>query len=199
MSKSPYLSASGISIQINEPLILFRGAKLIRLASSVSLFISLTGCGMISAVKSFSTPYATPEGVETARLRIITDGMVRGIPNSDCIDFRLPGAGVMVVARDGYANRNAESLGMPPSSYSEAPGARSELLIAAGQPIAFHYNGNRCYNMFTFVPAAGVDYELKASDGPICSVTILRSTPNSSKKSYEPLKDSKLCRVLDNL
>lgn len=68
-------------------------------ALSISVLALLSGCGALTDVRSFSTPYSTPDGGETARLRVISDGMVRGVPKSDCVDFRLPGAGVMVAFR----------------------------------------------------------------------------------------------------
>ena len=92
-----------------------------------SFLCLLSGCGALTDVRSFSTPYTMPSSAETARLRVISDGMVRGVPKSDCVNFRLPGAGVMVVARDGYANRNGERLGMPPTAAQSSSTVMSEL------------------------------------------------------------------------
>ena len=158
----------------------------------------LTGCGQISSVRSFSTAYSTPEAGDKVKLRVITFGLVRGIPNSDCIDFRLPGAGVMVVGRDGYANRNGERLDMALEDDSRMPGVRSELLIAAGQPIAFHYIGQQCYNMFSFIPQAGAEYQLEATSAYKCSVSLRQRVVGETKISSVRLNESKLCRVLDN-
>lgn len=166
---------------------------------TLCLLASLTGCGAITDVRSFSTPYSTPPGGETARLRVISDGMVRGVPKSSCVNFRLPGAGVMVVARDGYANRNGETLGMAPAQHQSGGTVMSELLVPAGQPIAFHYLGNRCYNMFSFVPEAGMDYELDAANRYKCGVTVTRMAFGKSEGTYEPLGESKLCNWGDNL
>lgn len=164
----------------------------------LTLLASLTGCGALTDVRSFSTPYASPTGGETARLRVISDGMVRGVPKSDCINFRLPGAGVMVANRDGYADRNGETLGMAPvERYSDAT-VMTELQVPAGQPIAFHYIGNRCYNMFSFVPEAGVDYELEAASRYKCGVTLKRMLLGKSEGTLMPLGESKLCNWGDN-
>lgn len=163
------------------------------------LLTLLTGCGAITDVRSFSTPYTTPDGGETARLRVISDGMVRGVPKSDCVNFRLPGAGVMLAARDGYANRNGESLGMPPGAALSSSTVTTELQIPAEQPIAFHYLGNRCYNMFTFVPKAGANYELEAAGRYSCTVTLKQLLVGTEVATATPLKDSKLCNWSDNL
>ena len=166
---------------------------------TLSLLAALTGCGAITDVRSFSTPYSTPPGGETARLRVISDGMVRGVPKSSCVNFRLPGAGVMVAERDGFANRNGETLGMAPAQHQSNGTVMSELLVPAGQPIAFHYLGNRCYNMFSFVPEAGMDYELDAASRYKCGVTLKRMAFGKIEGTSEPLGESKLCNWGDNL
>ena len=170
----------------------------LRNAMLVGFVVLLTGCGQISSVRSFSTAYSTPEPGDKVKLRVITFGMVRGIPNSDCVDFRLPGAGVMVVGRDGFANRNGERLDMALEDDVNAPGVRSELLITAGQPIAFHYIGQQCYNMFSFLPQIGVEYELEATSAYKCSVSLRQRVVGEAKTSSVHLNESKLCRVMDN-
>ncbi|WP_210639760.1 hypothetical protein [Pseudomonas sp. Tri1] len=167
-------------------------------ALGVSILALLSGCGALTDVRSFSTPYSTPDGGETARLRVISDGMVRGVPKSDCVDFRLPGAGVMVAFRDGYANRNGESLGMPVTGEPPSSMVMTELSVPAGRPIAFHYIGARCYNMFSFVPKAGVDYQLDAAGLYKCAVTLQQAPVGTDTFSPSPLKESKLCKVTDN-
>ncbi|MBZ6457368.1 hypothetical protein K7402_26305 [Pseudomonas fluorescens group sp.] len=131
-------------------------------------------------------------------MRVMSDGMVRAVPNSNCINFRLPGAGVMVVNRDGYADRNGESLGMAPVERGSEATVMSELRVPAGQPIAFHYIGNRCYNMFTFVPEAGMDYELDATGRYKCGVTLKRMLVGKTEGTRVPLGESKLCNWGDN-
>jgi len=166
---------------------------------SLTLLTLLAGCGALSDVRSFSTPYSTPGGGETARLRVISDGMVRAVPKSDCVDFRLPGAGVMVAFRDGYANRNGESLGMPAVDKHPASTVMTELLVPAGRPVAFHYIGAQCYNMFSFVPEAGKDYQLDAAGRYTCGVTLRKISAGMKELPPSSLKNSKLCRVTDNL
>jgi len=174
-------------------------SRALRHTWSLTLLTLLTGCGALSDVRSFSTPYSTPDGGETARLRVISDGMIRAVPKSDCVDFRLPGAGVMVTFRDGYANRNGESLGMPAVDKHSSSTVMTELLVPAGQPIAFHYIGAQCYNMFSFVPKAGMDYQLDAVGRFKCGVTLQQLHVGTAERPSSSLKDSKLCRATDNL
>lgn len=166
--------------------------------AGAGLFALLSGCGSFSNVRSFSTPYSMPPSEQTARLRVFSDGMVRAIPKSACIDYHLPGAGVMVVAREGYADRNNESLGMPPSDAQPSGTVKSEFNIPAGEPIAFVYNSDGCYNTFTFQPVPGSDYELNAAGSSYCTVAV-RRLPQASKPSKPILlSDSKMCRWQDN-
>lgn len=104
----------------------------------------------------------------------------------------------MVVGRDGFANRNGERLDMALEDDVNAPGVRSELLITAGQPIAFHYIGQQCYNMFSFLPQIGVEYELEATSAYKCSVSLRQRVVGEAKTSSVRLNESKLCRVMDN-
>lgn len=173
-------------------------ARVLQYALTLSVLALLGGCGALTDVRSFSTPYSTPDSGATARLRVVSDGMVRAVPRSDCLDFRLPGAGVMVAYRDGYANRNAESLGIPPLDEPPPSTVGTELLVSAGQPIAFHYIGARCYNMFSFVPKAGADYQLDAVGLYKCGVTLMELPAGAIAFTPSPLKESKLCRVTDN-
>ncbi|WP_225923608.1 MULTISPECIES: hypothetical protein [Pseudomonas] len=173
--------------------------RALRHAFNLSFLALLSGCGALSDVRSFSTPYSTPDGAETARLRVISDGMVRAVPKSDCVDFRLPGAGVMVALRDGYANRNGENLGMPAIGKSSPSTVMTELRVPAGKPIAFHYIGAQCYNMFSFIPEAGMDYQLEAAGRYECTVTLQQLPAGSTQLPPSFLKDSKLCRATDNL
>lgn len=182
----------------NTPSFSLPSTGLLQHAWGISLLALLSGCGALTDVRSFSTPYSTPDGGETARLRVTSDGMIRGVPKSDCVDFRLPGAGVMVAYRDGYANRNGESLGMPAVSERSSATVMTELLVPAGQPIAFHYIGDQCYNMFSFVPKAGADYQLDAVGFYRCGVTLKQVAGATVRYSSVPLKESKLCRVTDN-
>ncbi|YCH21106.1 hypothetical protein M1D96_18635 [Pseudomonas sp. D1-3] len=75
-------------------------------------------------------------------MRVITNGMARGVPSSDCIDWRVPGAGVMAVSQSGFAEQNnGRDLGMP-ASRREVGGqglARSELKVPAGKPFAMNF------------------------------------------------------------
>ena len=145
------------------------------------LTIALCGCGNIAAVKSFNTPYGSPTSGDTARLRVIADGMVRAVPGKDCVDWYSPGAGVIAVPQKGFADRNGESLGMPKGATAMQGDVVSEVLVPAGKPFTLHFlDGGRgsynsvtnCLGMFYFVPQKGADYEVVVHGYSACGVKL---------------------------
>ncbi len=175
--------------------------------------LTVTGCGNLQNVKSFSTPYEQPISGERARIRVVADGMVRAVPQSDCEDWRLPGAGVMVAARKGFADQNGRSLGMPGADTVPADGrVVSEFYVPAGKPLMLSYMSNgrsnglqaeQCFIRKSFTPVAGQDYEASfRHSGPLCLTRVHRlQVQGASTTSDEsvPLADAKLCRASDNL
>ncbi|MCU1723395.1 MULTISPECIES: hypothetical protein [unclassified Pseudomonas] len=166
----------------------------------------LSGCGNIAAVKSFNTQFASPASGETARLRVMSDGMVRGVPGLACVDWYSPGAGVIIVPNETFAQRNNEKLGMPAGKPVPAGWATSEVRVAAGKPLTLTFlDGGRavsydqkstCLGMFTFTPQAGADYELELRGYRGCGVDFTRidgATP-------EPVKATKAeyCSAIAN-
>jgi len=190
--------------------------KFIGIAAVMLVALSLSACGDIQTGISFSTPYQQPTSGERARLRVMSfGGMVRAVPNSSCIDWRLPGAGVMVVPTKGFANVNGQDLGMPVGQFpgiTTAMGtvAVSELYIPAGKPIVLHYlsqgeiHGRTNYQCFvprSFVPIAGEDYEaMYFQEGSLCRFGIARLTKSEGvdTSSSVALVEAPLCRASDN-
>lgn len=166
----------------------------------VALLLSISGCGNISNIQSFSTPYNEPASGETARLRVVTDGMARGVPGRDCVDWRVPGAGVMAVVQSGFANRNGQSLGMPASDLMVAGVAlaRTELKVPGNQPFAVSYQNKAasCRSTFSFTPKSGQDYELILIDSDSC-VTSLQQLNPGAKSTWQTTQKASLCNAMD--
>lgn len=57
--------------------------------------LALSGCSTINNLKSFATPYHEPPSPMSSRLRVITNQTVRLVPGSTCIDWKLPGVGMV--------------------------------------------------------------------------------------------------------
>lgn len=51
-------------------------------------------------------------------------GQVANVPGRDCLDWNMPGAGVMVSAKPGFPDHNGKNPGIPGPIYSLAGGAR---------------------------------------------------------------------------
>ena len=172
------------------------------LFANVIAVVVLTGCGNIAAVKSFSTKFESPAEGETANLRVITNGMVRGVPNSACIDWYIPGAGV-IAAGDGFAHRNNENLDMPDSKWttavSKANFYNTEVRVPAGKPLVLHFIGygrvtpyarEQCFVSRSFTPEPGHNYELvMIENGSTCRsrmVDFIDATQESVVKTEVP-------------
>lgn len=173
-----------------------------------SLALAVSACGNIANMRAYSKAYVEPVSGDTARLRVITNGMARGVPGRDCIDWRVPGAGIMAVAQSGFADQNnGRSLSMPPSG-REVGGqglARSELKVPAGKPFAMNFQSTgyisggysySCQQTFRFTPEAGQDYELTLLDRGMCVIGLQRLNPEGKAES-EPVEKTGLCNALD--
>lgn len=172
------------------------------------LAVTVSACGNIANMRAYSTAYVEPASGDIARLRVITNGMARGVPGRDCIDWRVPGAGVMAVAQSGFADQNnGRSLGMPQSGrIVEGQGlARTELKVPAGKPFAMNFQSTgyvsggysySCQQTFRFTPKAGQDYKLILLDSGMCAIGLQRLDPAGGAEN-EPVEKAGLCSALD--
>lgn len=171
--------------------------------------LTLSGCGNLANVRSYSTPYAEPTSGDTARMRVITNGMARGVPARGCVDWNSPGAGVMAVAQSGFASRNGQNLGMPVSQtqVQAADLVRTELKVPANQPFTVNFQSQgsvsngysySCQHSLRFTPQAGMDYELIMLESGQCLMSLQRldTTGNPSPVALEP---ARLCNASDAL
>ena len=100
----------------------------------VALLVLLTGCGQVANIRSLSTGYVAPTSGETARVRLITDGLVRAVPGRDCLDWNVPGAGVMASTKAGFPDHNAENRGIPGPTYPWAGAVTAAAVVPADDP-----------------------------------------------------------------
>ncbi len=132
--------------------------------------------------------------------------MARGVPGSDCIDWRVPGAGVMAVSESGFADQNnGRSLCMPESNRRvEAKGqalARTELKVPAGKPFAMNFQSEghvsagysySCQQTFRFTLQS--EGHVSAGYSYSCQQTF-RFTPTAHQNYELILLDSGRCLV----
>jgi hypothetical protein len=97
------------------------------------------------------------------------------VPGSTCIDWALPGVGMVNSRTFAVANDrtfNDRILGIPGSNGVQNS---SEVYIEPGKPITLVYAGTpanlryQCFTSVNFIPEAGADYESKSE---LCRITI---------------------------
>ena len=170
------------------------------------LLLSLGGCGQVANVRSLSTGYVPPQDGETARIRLLTDGLVRAVPVRDCLDWNVPGAGVMASTKPGFPDHNGENLGIPGPIFSWAGAVSSELVVPANKPIAFHYLGRlqysrQCAKTMTFVPRPGADYMVQATMSADCSFQLDELEAGGKQWAMvqpQPAGKVSMCNAIDN-
>ncbi len=162
------------------------------------LVLMLSGCSTLSALQSFTTAYQEPSPPSSSRLRVTTDQTVRLIPGSACIDWSLPGAGIVNSRSSAVANNrkfNDRVLGVPSNKGAQNS---SEVYIQPGSPIVLVYQGASrrfmCTESVYFVPEPGADYE---SNSGLCYITIAKIIKSESSGDIrrEPVKvgKAKIC------
>lgn len=123
--------------------------------------ILLSGC---AGIETQFTKMSEPQSGERARIRVTANMLVKGIPNSACVDWSKAGAGTIfggIVGSSGYRGR---SLGMPnPENVSSRNSG--EFYAVANQPISLVLLNTpdsrmRCSISGNFTPLAGKDYQV---------------------------------------
>lgn len=193
-------------------------ARIIQIATLASIGL-VAGCGNIATVRSFSTPYTEPSGAgDVAQIRVITNGMVRAVPGQTCINWRSPGAGVMVAAQKGFANLNNHDLQMPKAQSEttvlisgDSSIARSELRVSANTPVTLNFmsqgyisgpNRYSCQKSLSFIPKHGENYEaifLEQGSQCLSKIRMISSNPAVGVTDVAVTSDVKFCNATDNL
>jgi len=153
----------------------------------------IAGC---SALKH-NVVVAEPTEGDRARIRVVIPNIdyrgVRAYPNSACVNWDLPGAGMVTSVQMSLGfekNLNEKKIGIPTTTYSGNNNyMTAEIYAAANQPITFSINKppltepagggyvrfypkTACSNAVSFTPEANGDYELVFSDELNCPTTV---------------------------
>ena len=128
--------------------------------------LALAGCASIGTQ---FTKMAEPESGSRARVRIAANMLVRGMPESACVDWRKPGAGTVfggIVGSSGYRGR---SLDMPNPNGKAGHGS-GEMYVRGGAPVTYVLSNTPesimlCDIAVTFTPQENRDYELSMQTG----------------------------------
>ena len=162
-------------------------------------FLMAAVCAGLGACSSVGTQFSKmdePAAGERARVRVAANMLVKGVPESACVDWRKPGAGTIfggIVGSSGYRGR---SIGMPDPN--QLTGRHSgEFYAAGGKPLTVSLINTpesrmRCTISITFVPQTGRDYEITMGtaiqrqgfgkpDKSACSASVADITGGQSK------------------
>ncbi|WP_374334398.1 hypothetical protein [Leeia sp.] len=153
------------------------------LIGALTWAVLLSGCGTLKNVRSFSREYQGPAVGERAQLRVsVREGMVRGVPGRDCLDWDQAGSGVIAITHGGFADPKFTPLPMPAPSMptqkfrSEGSYAEGEVYIPAGKPMTLHYlSPGYCFLSLTFDAEPNASYETTFSrDEKYCWYHVLK-------------------------
>lgn len=157
-----------------------------------------SGCSTLDSLKSFTTAYQEPQNPTTSRLRVITDQVVRLIPDTRCVNWDLPGAGTVNSRSSAPLNDktfNDKRLGI---AGGEDAKNSAEVYVQPNTPLTVVYSGTarryQCFYSVYFVPQAGADYEATSE---LCTIAIHKIVKNGTtgEVSREPVKSdqAKVC------
>lgn len=164
----------------------------------VSVFLFLTACStLVPGFKSFTVPYIEPEGGTTTRVQVITDEIVKLMPDRSCIDWNAPGTGIVAARSFGPGNDktlNDRKLGMPSNGDIKKV---SEVYVKSGAPLVIIYNAGGCEIAATFISEPNTDYQiLSGINRGSCTMALSKIARDNStgKVVYLPVKLEKAKR-----
>ncbi|SUO97075.1 hypothetical protein [Suttonella ornithocola] len=153
--------------------------------------ITLLGLTACADIGTQFTQMSEPNNGERARMRVTANMLVKGIPDSSCINWSKPGAGTIfggIVGSSGYRGR---SLGMPNPNNIALGRHSGEFYLTANQPFTVVLlntpdSRQKCQIGLTFTPEPQHDYDLlmqtadKDLTHSICSAIIYDITNNQN-------------------
>jgi hypothetical protein len=130
-------------------------------ALCIGALVLVAGCSSLGT--QFSAMDEPSDGAR-ARVRVTANMLVKGVPESSCLNWRKPGAGTIMGGIVGSSGHRGRSIGIPnPDNLPQEDSA--EFYVRAGEPIAIQLINTpdsymRCGIDITFVPKEGADYQV---------------------------------------
>nr|WP_314384313.1 hypothetical protein [uncultured Cardiobacterium sp.] len=127
------------------------------------LLLLLTACTAINSIGTQFKPMVEPQDGDRARVRISANMLVRGSPNTSCMDWNSEQTGTIlggIVGSKGFRDRN---LGIPDPNHSKVRDY-AEFYVRAGEPFTLMLTNTpesrmSCGVGATFIPDKDHDYE----------------------------------------
>ena len=129
--------------------------------------VGLSACSILAACASVGTQFskmAEPDSGDRARVRVVANMLVKGVPNASCTDWSKAGAGTIFGGMLGSSGYRGRSLGMPnPQGVRDQNSG--EFYVRANEPFAIALINTpdsryRCSVSATFVPQKNTDYQI---------------------------------------
>ncbi|WP_255992132.1 hypothetical protein [Chitinolyticbacter albus] len=146
-----------------------------KVISAIAMMAGLSACNTLTYQLRDYTP---PKDGELARLRVLSTGVVRLIPESSCINASLGDTGIVANGNMTIFTKahNGASLGMPSSTAPKPDVVSAEVYIRANKPLVLDFADSvgtgfsqtggltlahslACGTSVTFTPLPGQDYE----------------------------------------
>ncbi|WP_050809165.1 hypothetical protein [Cardiobacterium valvarum] len=127
------------------------------------LLFLLTACTAIHSIGTQFKPMVEPQDGDRARVRVSANMLVRGSPNTSCMDWNSEQTGTIlggIVGSKGFRDR---SLGIPDPNHSKARDY-AEFYVRTGEPFTLMLTNTpesrmTCSVGATFIPDKDHDYE----------------------------------------
>ena len=131
--------------------------------SLIFLLLILSGCTRINSIGTQFKIMEEPDSGERARVRVTANMLVRGSPNTACMDWNSDKSGTIlggILSNKGYRGRN---LDIPDPNHGKTADD-AEFYVRADEPFTLMFTSlpesrNICRAGTTFVPEKGHDYE----------------------------------------
>ncbi|MBH5329730.1 hypothetical protein H9Q10_08620 [Eikenella sp. S3360] len=142
------------------------------MSSALKLLPLLLALGACSSVGTQFAKMSEPESGERARVRVVANMLVKGVPESDCLDWRKPGAGTIFGGMVGSSGYRGRSLNMPDPHNVSGSRRSAEFYVRAGKPLTLQLlntpdSWQTCSLAISFVPQAGHNYEVAMITGQV--------------------------------
>lgn len=132
--------------------------------------LTLSACGGMST--AMSRAYIEPTEGKTAKVRVVTNGVLTFIPDRNCLDWNAPDIGIAASA-ENYLGKspthNGQKIGVSGEASKLTGFVSAEVLVKADQPLTLSFrsrssDGHMNYWCepihIAFIPVAREEYEI---------------------------------------
>ncbi|MDG6895590.1 hypothetical protein [Volucribacter amazonae] len=132
---------------------------------AIMILLSIIGLSACSAIGTQFTKMSEPTTEQKARVRVHANMLVKGIPESSCVNWSKTGAGTIFGGLVGSSGYRGQVIGMPNPNQLQSSNS-GEFYVAGDKPFTMMLLNTPeskmlCSIAITFVPETGHDYEIQ--------------------------------------